>query len=121
MTGVQTCALPISFYSSTTYKKASFNYFREEELFNLDALLKPENDETENFVLKDNNLNTIKYSPEFLTNKDPKTPCNRILTSLFQPERLKFLLKYGIAYIQEEGEIRKHIMRYPQIFATKAI
>jgi len=110
-----------SFYSSTTYKKASFNYFREEELFNLDALLEPENDETENFVLKDNNLNTIKYSPEFLTNKDPKTPCNRILTSLFQPERLKFLLKYGIAYIQEEGEIRKHIMRYPQIFATKAI
>ncbi len=110
-----------SFYSSTTYKKASFNYFREEELFNLDAMLKPENDETENFVLKDNNLNTIKYSPEFLTNKDPKTPCNRLLTSLFQPERLKFLLKYGIAYIQEEGEIRKHIMRYPQIFATKAI
>jgi type I restriction enzyme R subunit len=110
-----------SFYSSTSYKKASFNYFREEELFNLDALLKPENDETENFVLKDNNLNTIKYSPEFLTNKDPRTPCNRVLTSLFQPERLKFLLKYGIAYIQEEGEIRKHIMRYPQIFATKAI
>ena len=110
-----------SFYSSTTYKKASFNYFREEELFNLDALLKPESDETENFILKDNNLNTIKYSPEFLTNKDPKTPCNRILTSLLQPERLKFLLKYGIAYIQEEGEIRKHIMRYPQIFATKAI
>jgi type I restriction enzyme R subunit len=110
-----------SFYSSTSYKKASFNYFREEELFNLDSLLKPENDETENFVLKDNNLNTIKYSPEFLTNKDPKTPCNRLLTSLFQPERLKFLLKYGIAYIQEEGEIRKHIMRYPQIFATKAI
>ena len=110
-----------SFYSSTSYNKASFNYFREEESFNLDALLKPENDETENFVLKDNNLNTIKYSPEFLTNKDPKTPCNRILTSLFQPERLKFLLKYGIAYIQEEGEIRKHIMRYPQIFATKAI
>ena len=110
-----------SFYSSTTYKKASFNCFREEETFNLDALLKPENDETENFVLKDNNLNTIKYSPEFLTNKDPKSPCNRLLTSLFQPERLKFLLKYGIAYIQEEGEIRKHIMRYPQIFATKAI
>lgn len=87
----------------------------------MDALLKPENDDKENFVLKDNNLNTIKYSPEFLTNKDPKTPCNRLLTSLFQPERLKFLLKYGIAYIQEEGEIRKHIMRYPQIFATKAI
>ena len=37
-----------SFYSSTTNKKASFNYFREEEAFNLDALLKPENDETEN-------------------------------------------------------------------------
>lgn len=110
-----------SFYSSTSYNKAVFNYFREEETFDLETLLQPEDDEVENFVLKDNNLNTIKYSPEFLTNKNPDTPCNRILTSLFQIERLRFLLKYSIAYVDEEEGIQKHVMRYPQIFATKAI
>jgi len=36
-------------------------------------------------------------------------------------ERLKFLLQYGIAYVKETHGIEKHIMRYPQIFATKAI
>ncbi len=43
---------------------------------NLSTLLKPEDDEIENFVLKDNNLSAIKYSPEFITNKDPNTPTN---------------------------------------------
>jgi type I restriction enzyme R subunit len=31
------------------------------------------------------------------------------------------LLKYGIAYVNEEHGLEKHIMRYPQFFATKAI
>ena len=31
------------------------------------------------------------------------------------------LLKYSIAYVNEEGGLEKHIMRYPQLFATKAI
>ena len=110
-----------AFYSSTSYSEANFNYFREQEKFNLDALLKLEDDDVENFILKDNNLSVIKHSPEFLTNKNPNTPTNRILTSLFNKERLAWLLKYAFAYVRTEKGLEKHIMRYPQIFATKAI
>ncbi|HEY9152914.1 MAG TPA: type I restriction endonuclease [Anaerolineales bacterium] len=110
-----------AFYSSTSYNEANFNYFREQEDFDLTSLLKTEDDELENFVLKDNNLLSIKHSPEFITNKDPHTPTNRILTSLFCRERLAMLLKYGFAYVRTETGLEKHIMRYPQLFATKAI
>lgn len=110
-----------AFYSTTSYSTANFNCFREEESLDLTALLMPEDDDLENFVLKDNNLSAIKHSPEFITNKEPKTPTNRILTSLFCPERLCMLLKYCIAYVNEERGLEKHIMRYPQLFATKAI
>ena len=43
------------------------------------------------------------------------------LSSLYQKERLKFILRYSIAYVKESKGLEKHIMRYPQIFATKAI
>jgi type I restriction enzyme R subunit len=110
-----------AFYASTSYHEPSFNYFREEEIFDLASILKPENEETENQVLKDNNLSIIKHSPEFVTNKDSNTPTNRICTSLFSKDRLAFLLKYCIAYVSETAGLEKHVMRYPQIFATKAI
>ena len=110
-----------AFYASTAYHEPIFNYFREEEVFDLATLLKPENEEIENLVLKDNNLSAIKHSPEFITNKSPETPTNKICTSLFAKDRLAFLLKYGIAYIKKDSKLEKHIMRYPQIFATKAI
>lgn len=109
------------FYSTTSKQNANFNYFREEEKFDLLKILKPEEDSLENFVLKDTNLSSIKYSAEFITNKDTNTPTNRVLTSLFSKDRLALLLKYSIAYVLEEGTIEKHIMRYPQIFATKEI
>lgn len=110
-----------AFYSSTSYSKANFNCFREEEQFDLEEILEAEDHTREILILKDNNLPAIKDSPEFLTNKDPNTPTNRTLTSLFSKERLAMLLKYAIAYVQEERGIEKHIMRYPQLFATKAI
>lgn len=110
-----------AFYASSSYSNANFNCFREEEKFNLAAILKLEDDELENFVLKDNNLSSIKYSPEFITNKSTNTPTNRILTSLFSRGRFAMLLKYCFAYVKSETGLEKHIMRYPQIFATKAI
>lgn len=110
-----------AFYASPSYKTPIFNYLREEENFDLKVLLADEDDNIENYVLKDNNLAVIKNSPEFITNKNPKTPTNRILTSLFSKERLSFILKYAIVYVDELKGIEKHIMRYPQIFATKAI
>jgi type I restriction enzyme R subunit len=110
-----------AFYATSSYTKINFNYFRESETLDLSTLLAPEDDATENTILKDNNLAVIKNSPEFLTNKDAHTPTNRILTSLFNKDRLSFMLKYAIAYVDEKQGIEKHIMRYPQIFATKAI
>ena len=110
-----------AFYSTTNYKKPIFNYFREENQFDLEQLLEPVTEEVENFVLKDNNLISIKNSNEFTSNKNPNTPTNAIATSLFQKERLKFMLQYALAYVEEEKGLEKHVMRYPQIFATKAI
>lgn len=110
-----------AFYSSTSYANATFNCFREEEKLDLATILNEADDLLENFVLKDNNLSAIKYSPEFITNKDPNSPTNRILTSLFCRDRLSMILKYAIAYVVEEKGLEKHIMRYPQLFATKAI
>jgi len=110
-----------AFYSSTSYNEAIFNCLREEEIFDLQKLLNQDNDELENFILKDNNLSAIKHSPEFITNKDPDTPTNKILTSLFCKDRLAMILKYCIAYVRESKGLEKHIMRYPQLFATKAI
>ena len=110
-----------AFYASPSYHEPRFNYFREEENFDLSSLLKEEDDETENFVLKDNNLSSIKHNLDFATNKKPDTPTNRISTSLFSKDRLSFLLKYALAYANESDGIKKQIMRYPQIFATKAI
>jgi type I restriction enzyme R subunit len=34
---------------------------------------------------------------------------------------LAFILEFGIAYVKEKRGLQKHIMRYPQLFATKAI
>ena len=110
-----------AFYATASYQKPSFNYFREEHDFDLSTLLTDANDANETFVLKDNNLLSIKQSPEFAKNKSPDTPTNRICTSLFQRERLAFMLEFSLAYVKERTGLQKHIMRYPQIFATKAI
>lgn len=120
-------AVPLSgaFYSTTSTKNVFFNHFREENIEELRFILSPEDDEIENKVLIDNNLISIKNSPEFLTNKRETTPTNRMILSLFSKDRLKHFLKYGIAYVEREYNevktIEKHIIRYPQFFASKAI
>jgi len=110
-----------AFYATTSYQKPSFNYFREEQEFNLNELLSTVDDAHETTVLKDNNLLSIKDKLEFAKNKSPDTPTNRICTSLFQRERIAFVLEFALAYVKERTGLQKHIMRYPQMFATKAI
>ena len=110
-----------AFYATASYQKPSFNYFREEQQFNLNELLSTIEDADETAVLKDNNLLSIKQSPEFAKNKSPETPTNRICTSLLQRDRLAFVLEYALAYVKERSGLQKHVMRYPQLFATKAI
>lgn len=111
-----------AFYASSAYGKPVFNYFREEHKLNLAELLNTLSDGLENNVLQDNNLPVIKHSPEFISNKSPDTPTNRILTSLLCRERLSFLLQHGLTYVKaSQGLVQKHIMRYPQLFATLTI
>jgi type I restriction enzyme R subunit len=114
-----------AYYATSAYHDLNFNYFREQELFDLNRMLLAENETLENLVLKDNHRTAIKYADEFATNKQYNTPTNRILTSLVNKERLAFILKFALAYVEEEKEgksdLQKHIMRYPQLFATKAI
>lgn len=109
-----------AFYATTSNKNASFNCFREETLdFNDKKMLMGNADE--DFILSDTNLLAIKHSAEFETNKNPETPTNRILSSMASKNRIAFILQYGITYAQTFNGIEKHIMRYPQFFASLAM
>lgn len=115
-----------AFYASSSYKRMFFSKFREQREDELKADMKPIVTETEEFVLSDNNLIAIKGTSEYVSSLSEKSPTNRIISSLYTKERLLFLLKYGICYkttTNKDGitEIEKHIMRYPQLFATLAI
>lgn len=110
-----------AFYAPSSYNTPKFNYFREEGNFLENLQLKSIKIEKELEILKDNNLLSIKDSPEFRVNKKPDTPTNKICSSLLSKERLFFLLKYGFAYVQNDNNYEKHILRYPQLFAVKAI
>lgn len=117
-----------AFYATTAKNTdTNFNNFREQKRSEYIDEIKEIDEETEDYILSDNNCRVIKHSPEFLSNKDIDTPTNRLLSSLFSKERFKEILKYGICYVDEEDKdtgivtIQKHIMRYPQFFATKAI
>ena len=110
-----------AFYAASTYGKAHFNYFREEHAAELVAGLAPLDEAAGDRILADTNLVSIKGTPEFERNLSPDTPTHRLLTSLFSPGRLGFLLQYAFAYLDTEEGIQKHVMRYPQMFATHAI
>lgn len=115
-----------AFYASSSYKRMFFSKFREQREDELKADMQSIVTETEEFVLSDNNLIAIKGTPEYVSSLSEKSPTNRIITSLYTKERLLFLLKYGICYkttTNKDGitEIERHIMRYPQLFATLAI
>mgnify|MGYP000855748994 FL=1 len=115
-----------SYYGSNAYSKTKFNAFKEEReedfLHSLAALTEDQID----FVLEDMNRFALKSQPEFTTNLNPDTPCNAFLSSLYQKERLLFMLRFGLVYVEEQSkdgqmQLQKHVMRYPQYFATRAI
>ena len=114
-----------AFYASSSYQKLFFNRFREEEP-QLHTAIQEIDGQKEDFILSDNNLVSIKGTSEYCTNLNGLTPTNRILTSLFSHNRFLKLLKYGFAYVERTNKdgiktLEKHVMRYPQFFATMAI
>jgi type I restriction enzyme R subunit len=110
-----------AFYAASTYGKAHFNHFREERAAQLAGGIGVADDAVENFILADTGYVGIKGTPEFERNKSPDTPTHRICTSLFSRARLAFILRHAFAFLDGLDGIEKHVMRYPQMFATLAI
>ena len=125
-----------AFYCTGARSYAPFNCFREENLsgqkiapFHRDYPYKETDKTVEKQILSDYNCQVIHTSPEYQTNLGFNTPTNRILTSMCSPERLLYIIRYGIAYVRMEREVdgkiestdQKHIMRYQQLFASLAI
>ncbi len=70
-------------------------------------------EEIQKRILKEFNLKDTD------TPKSPKdTPTNSLLTSFCSHKRLCFILKYGISFLKEKSEFKKHIWRYAQMFAS---
>lgn len=115
-----------AFYSTTDYERLFFSHFREEDetIFEKISAI---DEEVEKEILVDNNLVSIKGSGEYAVNISPTSPTNRIITSMLSHERLMFILKYALCFVDKVDpdtgirRLEKHIMRYPQLFATKAI
>ncbi len=120
-------AVPLegAFYASTNYNKLFFSHFREEDEDIFSRIL-PVDENREAEILRDTNLVSIKHKSEYETNLSYVSPTNRIITSLFSHDRIMMILKYAIAYVERTDDegiriLEKHLMRYPQLFATKAI
>ncbi|MCQ2689749.1 type I restriction endonuclease subunit R [Helicobacter pylori] len=70
-------------------------------------------EEIQKRVLNEFNLKDTDYQ------ESPKdTPTNSLLTSFCSQKRLCFILKYGISFLKEKSEFKKHIWRYAQMFAS---
>lgn len=125
-----------AFYCTAAKDYSPFNCFREENKNNLPIAPYNQNypyksidPEIEKLILSDFNCQVIRHTPEYQTNLNINSPTNRIITSMCSPERLLFLLRYGIAYVKMEREVdgkiesvdQKHIMRYQQFFAALAV
>lgn len=126
-----------SFYSTPNGKNTNFSFFREEiENYYENYKYKNVDKELEIKIIKENYGNkNIVDSAEFETNKSHLTPCNKFITSFYDIDRFSYMLEYGIVFLTEIKKIKnettnkveelpikqKHIMRYPQFFATRAI
>lgn len=111
-----------SFYTTPNGNNTSFSFFREDnELYHLNYDYLDIDDTKIRAILSDNGYSPMEVdTEEFKDNLSTKTPCNRFVTSIFDKERYLYFLKYGIMYINEQIP-QKHIMRYPQFFATRKI
>lgn len=92
-----------SFYASSAYERLSYNHFREEDDAGMAALVQSRNETVEKNILKDNNLALYFGAAEYESLIHPDTPANRIVTSIFSPER--FLLKFKHKAQRENREL----------------
>lgn len=111
-----------SFYTTPNGQNTSFSFFREDdELYHVNYPYKEISMDTIKYVMSDCGYNPAEAdTPEFAENLQVNTPCNSFITSVFDMERFSYFLHYGIMFVN--GKVpEKHIMRYPQFFATRKI
>lgn len=111
-----------SFYSTPNGSNTSFSVFREDDESYYDNYPYVNVDEdTIRYVIKDCGYNPSEFdTDEFQENLSVKSPCNSFVTSVFDKERFVYFMRYGIMFLN--GKVpEKHIMRYPQFFATRKI
>ena len=126
-----------SFYTTPNGMATSFSFFREDiQGYHSNYKFKDVNEDEIKNVVKDGGYNPDEVDTvEFATNLSDLTPCNRFITSFYDKERFIYMLRYGIMFLTEIKKVhnkttntyeelpikQKHIMRYPQFFATRAI
>ena len=111
-----------SFYTTPNGQNTSFSFFREDdELYNVNYPYKDVSVDTVKYIMCDCGYNPEETdTPEFEENLRVNTPCNSFITSVFDKERFLYFIHYGMMFIN--GKVpEKHIMRYPQFFATRKI
>ena len=90
-----------AFYSTTDYERLFFSHFREEDT-SIFKKVSAIDDAVEKEILEDNNLISIKGSPEYAVNISPTaSPTNRIITSMLSHDRLMMILKYAICFVDK--------------------
>lgn len=111
-----------SFYTTPNGNNTSFSFFREDdEQYHIIYPYKDIDIDVIKYVMKDSGYNPGETeTSEFAENLKTGTPCNRFVTSVFDKERFLYFLQYGIMFINSRVP-EKHIMRYPQFFATRKI
>lgn len=111
-----------SFYTTPNGNNTSFSFFREyEDKYLTDYPFKEISDNKIKQVMKDCGYSKSEAdTEEFKENLKNTTPCNSFITSVFDKERFLYMLQYGIMFVEEKVP-QKHIMRYPQFFATRKI
>lgn len=126
-----------SFYTTPNGFDTSFSFFREDIIgYHANYKFKEVSDSTIKYIVEDGGYDPAEAdTEEFKCALSDLTPCNRFITSFYDKERLIYILRYGIMFLTEikkkhndtlniDEEIpmkQKHIMRYPQFFATRAI
>lgn len=126
-----------SFYTTPNGENTTFSFFREDypDYHDNYPYLEVTREQIEDILLNENYDTSEIDSAEFQTNMDKFSPCNSFITSLFDKERFMYYLKYGMMYLTKTKKItnpltgkveeipvrQKHIMRYPQFFASKRI
>ena len=111
-----------SFYTTPNGMNTSFSFFREDsESYYYSYPYQTISEDRIHLVIKDCGYSPLEAdTEEFKENLSLYTPCHSFITSVYDKERFLYFLRYGIMFIDEKVP-QKHIMRYPQFFATRKI